>query len=162
MEKWVLRPGRLGDVEAVLALERATVEAPHWSEAAYMAIASPDKAVEAQRRCLFVIKAEGGLLGFAVGSAVAGAGQGEIESVAVETSARRRGVGRALCAAVMKWCGEQGARQIELEVRAGSLGAIALYEQLGFVVSGQRPEYYAGPTEDAVLMRFLAPSLTMR
>jgi ribosomal-protein-alanine N-acetyltransferase len=38
-------------------------------------------------------------------------------------------------------------------VRAGSAGAIALYERLGFVAVGRRPGYYRSPVEDAVLMR---------
>jgi [ribosomal protein S18]-alanine N-acetyltransferase len=42
---------------------------------------------------------------------------------------------------------------VELEVRAGSAGAIALYERLGFVAVGRRPGYYRSPVEDAVLMR---------
>ena len=35
----------------------------------------------------------------------------------------------------------------------GAEGAIALYAGLGFVVTGQRKEYYRGPVEDALLMR---------
>jgi ribosomal-protein-alanine N-acetyltransferase len=30
---------------------------------------------------------------------------------------------------------------------------MALYGELGFAVVGRRPGYYAGPVEDAVLMR---------
>jgi ribosomal-protein-alanine N-acetyltransferase len=41
---------------------------------------------------------------------------------------------------------------VELEVRASSLGAIALYEALGFVVQGQRTGYYRDPVDNAVLM----------
>jgi ribosomal-protein-alanine N-acetyltransferase len=58
-----------------------------------------------------------------------------------------------LCAAVVDWCRGQGAAVLELEVRAGSGGTIALYSGLGFVVTGQRKEYYRGPVEDALLMR---------
>ena len=47
--------------------------------------------------------------------------------MAVEAAARRSGVGKALCEAVAEWCREQGASGLELEVRAGSEGAIALY-----------------------------------
>jgi ribosomal-protein-alanine N-acetyltransferase len=42
---------------------------------------------------------------------------------------------------------------LELEVRAGSGGAIALYSGLGFVVAGLRKGYYKEPDEDAVMMR---------
>ena len=123
-----------------------------WSEREYRAIISSWKADEAIRRCLFVVEAESGVLGFAVGSVFVAETRGEIESVVVAASAQRRGVGRALCAAVADWCREQGAGRVELEVRAGSVGAIALYVGLGFVVSGRRLAYYAVPKDDAVLM----------
>ncbi len=71
----------------------------------------------------------------------------------MEAAARRVGVGRALCEAVIDWCRGQGAAAMELEVRAGGGGAIALYAGLGFVAVGQRQGYYREPVEDALLMR---------
>lgn len=112
-------------------------------------------ASETVRRCLFIAESELGLIGFAVGKVI-GIGLGsssELESVTVEASARRAGVGRVLCAAVIDWCRAEGAAAIELEVRAASAGAIALYAGLGFVVEGQRPGYYQEPVDDALLMR---------
>lgn len=109
----------------------------------------------AVRRCLFVAEGECQLIGFAVGKVI-GMGfesSSELESVAVSSDARRAGVGRSLCAAVIDWCRAQGAVAIELEVRAASMGAIALYSGLGFVVEGRRPGYYQAPLDDAVLMR---------
>jgi [ribosomal protein S18]-alanine N-acetyltransferase len=95
-----------------------------------------------------LLVAEGG---FAVGKVVAGVG--ELESVVVVAGARRRGVGRALCGAVVEWCRDLGAGEVELEVRAESLGARRMYEELGFVEVGRRVSYYDGPVDDAVLMR---------
>ena len=63
------------------------------------------------------------------------------------------GWGGRLCGAVIEWCREQGAAAVELEVRAASEGAIALYRGLGFVAVGRRPGYYREPVDDAVLMR---------
>jgi len=42
---------------------------------------------------------------------------------------------------------------MELEVWAGSVGAMALYQGLGFVAAGRRVGYYLKPVEDALLMR---------
>jgi ribosomal-protein-alanine N-acetyltransferase len=78
---------------------------------------------------------------------------GELESVVVGVSARRSGVGRILCEAVVRWCRERGATEVELEVRAGSVGAMALYKGLGFVAVGERAGYYRDPVEDALLMQ---------
>jgi ribosomal-protein-alanine N-acetyltransferase len=151
-----VRDARRQDLDAVMALERNTAEAPHWTEMEYAAIVNADREADALvRRCLLVAEGEGGLIGFAVGKIV-GLGRGavvELESIVVEKASRRAGVGRALCRAVIAWSQQQGAEALELEVRAGSTGAIALYAGLGFVVAGRRRAYYQGPVEDAVLMR---------
>jgi [ribosomal protein S18]-alanine N-acetyltransferase len=142
-----VRRATVADIETVLRVERGAVEAPHWGEEEYRAALDDGAAV---RRCLMVAEVEGRMVGFAVGKFAAGVG--ELESVAVAASARRRGVGRALCVAVMEWCRKQGAGTMELEVRAGSVGAIGLYEGLGFVGVGTRRGYYKEPVEDALLM----------
>ena len=51
---------------------------------------------------MLVAEVEGRLVGFAVGKVIGSGAESlaELESVAVEASARRSGVGRALCAAV--------------------------------------------------------------
>jgi [ribosomal protein S18]-alanine N-acetyltransferase len=142
------------DVAGVVALERAIAEAPHWAETAYreMVEAGCDGFV---RRCLFVAEGEGGLLGFSVGKVIGSGDEAvaELESVAVKAAGRRGGVGMVLCRAVVAWCKVQSATVLELEVRAGSAGAIALYTELGFVVTGRRKGYYKKPAEDAVMMR---------
>ncbi|HEV2710556.1 MAG TPA: GNAT family N-acetyltransferase [Edaphobacter sp.] len=144
-----VRAGVAGDLAEVIALERATAEAPHWAEAEYAVAIVGDGAYV--RRCLFVAEAKGAVIGFAIGK-VAG-DLAELESVAVDLQTRRGGVGRALCGAVIDWCREAGATAVELEVRATSGGAIGLYQGLGFTAVGGRPGYYNGPVDDAVLMR---------
>jgi ribosomal-protein-alanine N-acetyltransferase len=131
-------------------LERATGRAPHWPISAYLdALEDPE-----HRRCVLVAQREGELVGFAVGVFHAGAGRtAELESVAVAVHARRAGVGRALCNAVVEWCRAQGAAEVVLEVRVGSADAVALYASLGFVPAGSRPRYYSDPEEDALLMK---------
>jgi ribosomal-protein-alanine N-acetyltransferase len=151
-----VRPAIAADLSRVIEMERAIAEAPHWVEAEYASIVQADKdAGGLVRRCLLVSEAGRRLLGFAVGKVIGNeaGGVAELESVAVEVGARRSGVGRALCGAVAMWSREQGAAWLELEVRAGSTGAIAMYAGLGFVVVGRRGGYYREPVEDAVLMR---------
>ena len=155
-----LRPAAASDLSAIVALERAADGAPHWPLATYEAILGEQLA--AGQRCLIVAEADAALAGFAVGlmhripstdrddldDRVA-----ELESVVVAPSARRAGVGRALCCAVLDWCRSNRAAEVVLEVRAGSLGAIALYAALGFTQAGRRPRYYRDPDEDALIMR---------
>lgn len=145
-----VREARHKDIHAVVALERAVEEAPHWAEDEYAGMLDG----MGVRRRLVVAERDGRLLGFAVGKVVGieGGAVGELESVAVAHDARRGGVGKALCEAVLDWCGEQSAGVVELEVRSGSEGAIALYRSLGFVSVGLRKRYYRDPVDDAVLM----------
>jgi ribosomal-protein-alanine N-acetyltransferase len=144
-----VRAGVESDLRAVMALERATPEAPHWSDAEYAAAIGGGGGYV--RRRLFVAETDGVVIGFAVGK-VAG-DLAELESIAVDLRMRRGGVGRALCEAVIQWCREESATAVELEVRAASGGAIGLYQRLGFISVGRRPLYYSGPADDAVLMR---------
>jgi ribosomal-protein-alanine N-acetyltransferase len=157
MSCYEIRPADLSDLEAIFALERATPTAPHWPRGAYDAILAAE--IFSPRRCLMVANMDGivTLAGFAVG-VVHPAGDSELESVAVAESARRRGIGRAMCAAVAEWCRLQGARELLLEVRASSAGPIAMYESLGFAAVGRRPRYYHHPEDDAVVMRLLLQS----
>jgi [ribosomal protein S18]-alanine N-acetyltransferase len=156
----VVRAAGVGDLKAVLAVERGEATAPHWAEAEYAAYLEAPGAMgletgDAAQRLLLVAEVEGDVVGFAVGKVTAFGEErvGELESVAVAAAAQRRGVGRALCRAVLAWCVERRAREIELEVRSQSAGPRALYASLGFVAVGRRTGYYRNPTDDAVLMR---------
>jgi [ribosomal protein S18]-alanine N-acetyltransferase len=153
----VVRAAVATDLEGVLGIERGAATAPHWAAAKYAACLEP---AGGGRRVLLVAEVEARLVGFAVGAVTMLGDEvvGELESVAVEAVARRSGMGSALCRAVVAWCVGRGATEVELEVRAGSAGAIALYERLGFVAVGRRPGYYRSPVEDAVLMRLEAGS----
>src|ERR1035441_8839657 len=152
-----LRPAAASDLSAIIALERAADGAPHWPLATYEAILGEQLA--AGQRCLIVAETDAALVGFVVGlmhripatdreDRVA-----ELESVVVAPSARRSGIGRALCCAVLDWCRSNRATEVVLEVRAGSAGAIALYAGLGFTQDGRRPRYYRDPDEDALILR---------
>ncbi|MGF1473404.1 MAG: ribosomal protein S18-alanine N-acetyltransferase [Rubrobacteraceae bacterium] len=71
-----------------------------------------------------------------------------IMTLAVHPEHRRRGYARALVAAAIS--AHPGAGRVYLEVRPGNTAARALYEGLGFEVTGSRPRYYG--EERALLM----------
>ena len=80
----------------------------------------------------------------------------EVLTLAVAPAARRRGVGRALVQAGVAAAGEAGAASLFLEVAAGNVAAVALYESEGFERAGVRRSYYARAgqePEDALLLR---------
>lgn len=80
------------------------------------------------------------------------AGEASLYTLTVAPEARRTGAGSALLRRSMEMLRAEGAEIAFLEVRASNAGAIALYEQAGFVADGRRPRFYQNPTEDAVLM----------
>jgi [ribosomal protein S18]-alanine N-acetyltransferase len=158
----ILRAGQPADLDAIVALDRATDTAPHWPIAAYsMLLAS--SAASSQPRYLVVAEVPAAetapsaarLAGFAVAvlNPTLPQSTAELEDVIVTLNFRRTGIGRALCAAAIQWACSHGAVEITLEVRSASLGAIALYRDLGFLQVGRRPGYYSDPADDAVLMR---------
>lgn len=145
---------RLGPihVDFVLDLQQKTPEAPHWKRQVYEDLA------QSEAPAFGFVAVEGdSLLGFAVCRLVLDTC--ELESIAVATEARRRGIGAILLAAATDFAAERGATRMELEVRAGNSTAIDFYTRMGFAQDGLRRGYYRNPDEDAVLMsRAIVPS----
>lgn len=142
-----VRPMTAEDLLAVSALEKECFSAP-WSE----------KTLEAElrnplNRFLAAVSEDGKLLGYAGVQTVAG--EGSVFNVAVTKTARRHGIGGELVRGIVAKAKEQGAETVYLEVRAGNLAAINLYERAGFVFCGLRKNYYKNPVEHAILMKLV-------
>jgi len=74
----------------------------------------------------------------------------EILNVAVDPIFRRRGAARAL---VQELIGRNRGT-LYLEVRQSNLAARKLYHSLGFEAIAVRQDYYSGPVESAIVMKF--------
>jgi ribosomal-protein-alanine N-acetyltransferase len=142
-----------GDLDAVIALERESDSAPHWSREEYL-IAIEGDSGSAMRRLALVLEAGSEVAGFAVVRLLttADGGEAELESIVVATQRRGGGLGASLLGELVSRTREQGARRLDLEVRASNLAAIQLYVGAGFRETGRRLGYYHGPEDDAVLM----------
>lgn len=83
------------------------------------------------------------------------AGEAEILTIAVDPAARRRGWGAALVEMAAGIAAETRSEAMFLEVEAGNLAAVALYQSTGFVRVGLRKGYYPHPdgAKDALVMR---------
>lgn len=77
---------------------------------------------------------------------------GEISNVAVHPDFRGRGISRKMLEVLMREAREDGVEEFTLEVRAGNVIALNLYESLGFRAEGLRPRFYDQPVEDGLVM----------
>lgn len=80
-------------------------------------------------------------------------GWSDMMNLAVLPDYRRQGVGEGLVKELIKKLQEQNNTCLTLEVRSSNAPAIGLYEKMGFVQVGKRPNYYHNPKEDALIMR---------
>ena len=78
--------------------------------------------------------------------------EAHVTNVVVKSELRGQGIGRRLMIELLKKAREKGAVCATLEVRATNATAIHLYEDLGFVQSTVRKQYYPDNKEDAVVM----------
>ena len=79
--------------------------------------------------------------------------ESDVMNVAVHPDFRRQGIAEALVNGLWSRLEQAGNTSLTLEVRASNFPAIALYEKLGFVQVGRRPNYYRNPKEDARILR---------
>jgi ribosomal-protein-alanine acetyltransferase len=77
---------------------------------------------------------------------------GELLKVAVDKSAKRKGVGDSLMNAILEHARTCLFNSVFLEVRMSNKSAVNLYEKHGFEVLRVRKNYYSAPPEDALAM----------
>jgi GNAT superfamily N-acetyltransferase len=73
-------------------------------------------------------------------------------SMWVEPEHRRRGVGRALVSAVVRWCRDNDVTDLHLSATEPNPGAAALYERCGFAPTGRRQALPSNSSLDEVEM----------
>ena len=78
--------------------------------------------------------------------------EGYISNVAVAPEYRRQGIADTLIGRLEELCLAHALAFVSLEVRAGNVPAITLYEKHGFRRVGLRKNYYERPREDALIM----------
>jgi [ribosomal protein S18]-alanine N-acetyltransferase len=139
-----IRPATAADIAALLALERASLTAGHWSGLQYQAIFEP----AAPPRLALLEQEESTLLGFLIARPLGA--EWELENLVVAAAARRRGLGTRLLHELFGVLRSQGGQALFLEVRESNRAARALYEKCRFVEVNRRKLYYREPLEDAV------------
>jgi len=141
------RAATLADLDAIMALERASFPTDAWSDAMMREeLASP-------HGWYVVVEEAGRLIGYAGLRAARGASDADIQTIAIAAASRARGRGRALLRALLGEAVRRQVRDVFLEVRADNPVAQSLYASEGFVEVGRRARYYQPDDVDAIVMR---------
>jgi ribosomal-protein-alanine N-acetyltransferase len=140
-----LRKLELRDLGAIEKIERESYPTP-WSRSMFAGeLAKPSSL------SLGAFEPEGGaLVGYLVISRYVDAWH--VMNLAVTPPYRRLGVARALLDRLFEVTASDERRGYTLEVRVSNVGAIKLYERVGFVTRGVRRGYYTDNREDALIM----------
>ncbi len=133
----LLRTATESDLDEIWRIQAASEQAAQWKPADYL-----------MHECVVAV-ADERLAGFAVARRTA---EDEIEilNAAVDPPFRRRGIGRSLILEVIG----KNPGTVFLEVRQSNMAARKLYHSLGFETVAVRPDYYSGPVESAIVMKF--------
>lgn len=134
----------ISDIDQIEAIEQVSYPAP-WSRSMFASELSKPSSMS-----LAAVAEDGTLVGYLVLSRYVDAWH--VMNVAVAPAWRRRGIARALLERVFETTSADARRGYTLEVRVSNVGAIALYERLGFHSRGIRRGYYTDNREDAVIM----------
>lgn len=131
-------------VKQIAAIEAQCFSAP-WSENSISGeLTNP--------LSLWLVAADGDKVAGYVGSQSV-MGEADMMNLAVLPSFRRQGVGKKLVLELIRTLSLNGVSSLTLEVRVSNTPAVELYQGLGFVQVGRRPNYYSSPREDALILR---------
>lgn len=132
------------DLIPISIIEKESFEIDPWS------IEQLKSEYNALGRFYIVAELAGEVIGYA--GIVKRGESGDILTISVTKSHRRKGVGRELLRRLIDWARTNKCEAMMLEVRVGNEAATPLYESFGFIEISRRPNYY-GPSRDAIVMR---------
>lgn len=139
---WSLRRARPADAEAWHALQK-TIYAEGRAfvgdgAPSAGALAARLRALEPDQGVVVLAVAAGAPIGWAEAYRLGSRRLAHVAklTIAVAEAWRGRGVGTALMHELEAWARRAGVRKLQLHVRAGNQGAIALYRRLGYAVEG--------------------------
>lgn len=139
----VIREMELSDVPELARMEAQIFSVP-WSEQAFA------RTLDFDYVRFLIALADEKIVG-CVGATFLG-DEGDIDKVMVAENCRGQGIATALVSKMLKLGEETGITAFTLEVRKGNASAIHLYEKMGFIIEGTRPNFYDKPKEDALIM----------
>jgi ribosomal-protein-alanine N-acetyltransferase len=144
-----VRPFSVSDIPEVVEIEKRVFSDP-WPASFFRS--------ELDQSLMFarVAERDGRLAGYSL--TWLGGGAGHLGNIAVVEGERRRGVAHTLLEDLFREARRQAVEDISLEVRVSNFAAQALYRSHGFRLAGLRRGYYGDTGEDALIMKWIAPS----
>lgn len=155
MDDLVLRPATLGDVDALVTLERASFATDRLTRRSFRHLLTQGHAATT------VAVARDGMLGYVTTLFSRGTSMARIYSIAVASGARGRGLGRRLVERAEEAARDQGCREVRLEVREDNAASLALFRGLGYAPFGTLSDYYEDHADAIRLAKSLAPHLPL-
>jgi [ribosomal protein S18]-alanine N-acetyltransferase len=140
-----LRPMRVTDLPAVLALEEDLFAPDTWTAAMYR-----DELSRTDTRTYLVAEDGERVVGYA--GLIAYDDEAHVSTIAVAADRQGEGIGSRLLDALLEEA-DRRSPVVILEVRADNEVAQGLYRRRGFTVIGRRRGYYQPSGADAVVMR---------
>ena len=153
----VLRPMRWWDIPSVTVLEHRAFPDDAWSVGMFWS-----ELAEIASRFYLVVEEHGPdeghpdregprIIGYA--GLLAGLGEAEVQTIAVDPAREGAGIGTALLTELLAEAARRGCDDVVLEVRADNPRAQDLYRRFGFAQVGLRRGYYQPANVDALVMR---------
>jgi len=142
--RFFARPMRMSDIDLVVKNEKAAYPFP-WSRRIFT------DCIRAGYQCWVMANKKTivahGVLSVAIG-------ESHLLTLCVHPSVQREGYGRKVLSLLLERAKNLKAEVCFLEVRRSNIGAISLYESMGFSVVSERKNYYpnGGNNEDALIM----------
>lgn len=138
----IIRAMEMRDIEAVAILEAENFSEP-WSANSF---------IEEIRKetSLYIVAYEGETL-VGICGLVTSFDEGEVLNVSVAKEYRKQGIAYQMLQHLLNEGESKGIKHFTLEVREGNVPARTLYEKLGFVCEGIRPNFYRNPAENAAI-----------
>lgn len=138
-----IRKMTLEDLDAATEIEKANFSNP-WTKEGF------ESELKADNTLYLICESEGkpvGLCGY-----IRSFEEADVTNVSVLREYRGQGIATALMKELLRLGTDDGISDFSLEVRVGNADAIHVYEKLGFVSEGIRPNFYDNPKEDAMIM----------
>ncbi|HKS73423.1 MAG TPA: ribosomal protein S18-alanine N-acetyltransferase [Terriglobales bacterium] len=147
----LIRSATPADIPVMIQLEKHSATAGHWSREQYEQVFAAKESPSMRQVSILVIQVDNKVVGFLAARSVDP--EWEIENIAIQGEARRRGLGSRLVGQLIDLARAKGGTAVLLEVRESNRAARSLYEKWAFVENGRRRGYYRDPEEDAILYR---------